>query len=373
MKKRFSITLFFLALVLFGWFLFQSLNPKEKEDVPLALGTKQSIVEKTTSTKEPELNAEEKELLEKFTPEEVENLKYSHKAAQAANQNVTFYGQCLDQDNNPIEGVRVQAKLTKMRKSMLSVVVTESFKYYDQLETVTDKDGRFEFIDKGSYLLLEQIKRSGYMDARGPESFGYRFGQILTGNTMAGMHKANPLKPIIFTMWKKGEGSTAMQLHDKNGYKSEIGMQKSDMGTVAYFDLSKRSKTGASTGNTIEVTALNEGNRHRDPISRKIVGSRFHAWSYTLRIPEGGLVQTDDIFLFRPPETGYEESFNFAVPEGEDGWIGQVEAQKFYFKTTDGNYGAFILNVRATADGGMGFRFKKLFFNPTGERNLENF
>jgi hypothetical protein len=134
--------------------------------------------------------------------------------------------------------------------------------------------------------------------------------------------------------------------------------------------------TGASSGSVIEVIARNEANVRWDPELFRTVGEGIgKAWSFTLELPGGGFVPTDDLFLFQPPESGYEEIYAFEVPEGgrAKGWISRLEEQKFYFRTADGNYGAFILNVVATAKGEMGFRFNKLYFNPTGERSLEQF
>lgn len=302
----------------------------------------------------------------------VENLKYSSEAAEAANQNVVFYGKCVDQDGNPIPDVRVTAKITKMRKSMISVVINESFKYHENLTTSSDENGRFSFVEKGSYLVLEDIEKEGYLAARGA-SRSYSFGRILTGATMAGIHQGDPLNPVVFTLWEKGEGSAATEIPDRNGANADFGMQEGAKDKVIYLDLGRRIETTGPSENSMKVTLHNSGNRRRDPLSREIAGTRFPEWSYTLEMPGGGIVLTDDLFLFRPPESGYEESFTFEVPEGEEEWISQVEEQRFYFKTAEGNYGAFALNVRATATGAMGFRFKKLFFNPSGERSLEQF
>ena len=113
MNKRILTAVFLLILILCGLFILKSSDPQEKQEIPLELDSKDDPGVAATIKEEPGLSAEEEELLERFTPEEVENLKYSHQAAQAANQNVIFYGQCLDQDDNPIEGVKVEAEVTK--------------------------------------------------------------------------------------------------------------------------------------------------------------------------------------------------------------------------------------------------------------------
>ncbi|GEM_PF-2280669 len=374
MKKQIIIVLLLglVALTVAYWFLLRPARPKQPSE-PI------ERIESPTAKQSPNVIEPDvidkglSELSEQFTPKEIENLKYSHQAAQAANQNITFYGKCIDQDGNPIPDVQVTAKLTKMRKSMVSVVVNESFKYYETLTTSSDANGRFSFVEKGSYLVLEVIEKEGYLPARGSGK-SFSFGRILTGATMAGIHQGDPLSPMVYTLWKKGEGSSATVLHDQNGAKADFGFSKNEMGSALYYDLSRRSKVTGATGNTMEVVASNDANSRWDPELFKHVGKGSNtAWSFTLKIPGGGITLTDDSFLFRPPESGYEENYTFAVPEGEESWISQVEAQNFYFKTADGNYGAFTLKVAAGATGSMGFRFKKLFFNPTGERNLENF
>lgn len=373
MSKRILASIVLLVLVFSGLFLFRSGEKNESQSAETNF-VKGETVEIKSPPQDIEISEEEQQLLEQFTPEEVENLKYNHSAAQAANQNVTFYGLCVDQDGNPIEGVRIEARLTKMRKSMLSVVANDSFKYYEELKAMTDMDGRFEFIDEGSYLSLKSIEKEGYMEARGPDSFGFRFGQILVGDALAGAHKGNPLKPVVFTLWKKGEGSAASEIHDRNGARADFGIEKSGMGKPVYFDLSSRIKTSSPSENSMEVVAQNSADRRWDPELQKGVGQgRYKAWSFTFKIPGGGFYPTNDLFLFRPPEEGYEESFTVDIPEGEDGWMNEIKGQKLYFKTAAGNYGALVFDAVATAEGAIGFRFKKLFFNPTGERSLENF
>jgi hypothetical protein len=192
-KRTISFTLLALFIAVGILFILTGEDPRESADVVL-VEEKNESPSNSSIEKKPELSAEEQELLQQFTPEEVENLKYSHQAAQAANQNVIFYGQCIDQDGTPIKDVQVEAKVTKMRKSMVAVVATESFKYHEQLSALTDETGRFEFKAKGSYLLLEKIKHPDYLDARGPESLDYQFGQILYGNAMAGMHQPDRTK-----------------------------------------------------------------------------------------------------------------------------------------------------------------------------------
>lgn len=374
MNKRIIASIVLLVVVFFGLFFFRTGEKNEAQNAKTNFATDELVEKRPLPPQDTEISEEEQQILEQFTPEELENLKYNHSAAQAANQNVTFYGLCVDQDGNPIEGVRIQASLTKMRKSMLSVVVNDSFKYYEELEANTDRNGRFEFIDEGSYLSLKSIEKEGYLEARGPDSFGFRFGQILVGDALAGAHKGDPLEPVVFTLWKKGDGSAATEIHDRNRARADFSMKDGVVNRVFHFDLERRIETNGASGESMKVTAYNSSNRHRDPSTKEIVGKgRYRAWSFSFEIPGGGFYETEDLFLFRPPEGGYDEVFTVEVPEGEENWLSQISDKKLYFKTSSGNYGAFVFDVVATANGGMGFRLTKLFFNPTGERNLENF
>ena len=371
MNKRVLIFVILLALVVCGALILKPKDADNKVHEPLV---KEESKEVENPLKEPDISPEEQELLEQFTPEEVENLRYSHEAAQAANQSVIFYGQCMDQNGIPIEGVLVEAKLTKMRKSMLSVVANDSFKFAEILQAVSDEKGRFEFIDEGSSLSLTKMQKDGYLSAEKALYGGYQFGQILVGGNMAGMHQADPLNPVTFTLWKKSESSSEVDVKRNRSFRSDMEIKKSSLGRGHYFDLSRGSVVSRPSPNSMEVIALNDADSRWDPEQFKHVGRGSNtAWSYTLSIPEGGLIKTDDVFLFRPPESGYKESFKFEIPEGEDGWISQITDQKFYFVTSDKNYGAFILEVRAQADGAMSFFFNKLYFNPSGARDLENY
>lgn len=292
-------------------------------------------------------------------------------AARQANQNVVFYGLCIDQDGNPIEGVSVNARLSKQRRSVVAALITGEFKYYVELAAQTDRSGRFEIKDNGSYLLLERIQREGYLPARGPDSFGFAFGQILYGSAMAGMHQAVIDDPVVFTLWKKGEGSATIDAKRRRTYHADVGLKPEDLAREHFFDLGEGVRKEGPSPRTVTITAQNDGHRRWDSSSNRIIGEPTRAWSFEFSIPKGGLVETEDLFLFRPPESGFEETFRYATKKGWDGFSYQIEDRKFYFRTTDGNFGAFVLRVDAPSDGGMGFRFSEIYFNPEGERNLE--
>jgi hypothetical protein len=370
--KKTLFSILFVVIMIFG-FLF--LAKQEKEN-PLDSGKKSSNIESIAMQNVEELekvDPETAKFIDTLTEEDLEKLKYNFDAANAANQNVVFYGKCVDQNGNPIAGVSVKAKLTKMRKSMTSVLANGSFKYYVYLEAISDQNGRFEFFDEGSYLLLQSIDKSGYMDARGPDR-GYQFGQILHGNKMAGMHDPDPLKPVVFTMWKKGDGSQTILTKRKvrGEFGADVQIEKDAMDRAHFFDLKQGKIAGSPSTNTLTIVGENEGDAHWDPVKLKnVVSKRYFSWSFQLEIAAGGLQETEDQFLFLPPDSGYQESYEFSVSDDPEQWTGGILGKKFYFRTVEGNYGAFVLNARSSAEGVLSFYFEKIFFNPTGERDLE--
>lgn len=372
MKKNLFITLLVL-IAIFSVVFWMSREKDVAVTSPESASVTQVKDDKEEAELVDELDPEIEELREKFSEKEIENLKYNHQAAVAANQSVVFYGKCVNQDGEPIGGVSVKAKLTKMRKTMTSALANDGFKYYEYLETKSDENGRFEFIDKGSYLLLESIKKDGYMDARGPGR-GFQFGQVLYGSAMAGMHEPDPLDPVVFTMWEKGDGSEALLTKRPEGGAGgpDVNIGKSAAGRPFYFDFSRGERSNNLAADSLRIIGKNEGDAHWDPVKLKnVVNNRYYPWSFQLDLPGGGLLETDDLFLFRPPESGYQESYEFAVTDAPEDWAGDVFGKKFYFKTGNGNYGSFILDVRSSAQGDVRFYFDKVFFNPNGERDLE--
>lgn len=370
--KKILFSILFVVVLIFG-FLF--LTKQEKKN-PLYSGKKSSNTESIATENVEELekaDSETAKFIDTLTEEDLEKLKYNFDAANAANQNVVFYGKCVDQNGNPIAGVSVKAKLTKIRKSMTSVLAKGSFKYYVYLEAISDENGRFKFFDEGSYLLFESIKKSGYMDARGSDR-GYQFGQILYGNEMAGMHDPDPLKPIVFTMWKKGDGSQTILTKRKvrGEFGADVQIEKDETDHAHFFDLKQGKIAGSPSTNTLTIVGENEGDAHWDPVKLKnVVSKRYFSWSFRLGIAGGGLQETDDQFLFLPPDSGYQESYEFSVSDDPEQWTGDILGKKFYFRTAEGNYGAFELNARSSAEGALSFYFEKIYFNPTGERDLE--
>tara|TARA_B100001093_G_C26835599_1_gene1018187 strand:- start:82 stop:1209 length:1128 start_codon:yes stop_codon:yes gene_type:complete len=367
-KKPIVLVLFVIGVVIIFYFGLQKESPDSKHFEQIE---EQPIVEKEVVDEEiqaqSEQEAEKPEGLEQFSEEEIKNLEYSHKAAQAANQNIIFYGKCVDQDGNPIEGVKVDVKITKMRKSMVMAVLKESFKYYETETTMTDSNGRFEFKDRGSYLLFENISHPEYLNARSSSSNrGYQFGQILYGNALAGMHQPDPLKPVIFTLWKKGQGSKT------EVKESRVKIKKEELNSTQYFDLKTSKKTNQSDPEAIEISGTNGADLKWDADQKKYIGSsQNYEWSYTISLPNGGFAKTSDLFLFRPPESGYEESYTVQFKGNEEDWTSTPPVKKLYFKTGKGNYGAIEVQGRSYSDGRLLIKFNKILFNPTGERTLE--
>lgn len=78
-----------------------------------------------------------------------------HKIMSSANQPISFFGKVIDQDDNPISGVKVTFQIRYM-KEVRPVGIGDTFDY--PLVT-TGADGRFALTDaKGSVLAVKSLK-----------------------------------------------------------------------------------------------------------------------------------------------------------------------------------------------------------------------
>ena len=258
--------------------------------------------------------------------------------------NLDTYGQVIDQNGNPVAGVKIKGEAKQ---------AWEYKTYY----TETDARGLFSFVDihGRSFFIHPQKEGYGYNQKQLPE----RPQDYL----------ADPALPLRITMYKL-KGAEPMIHNDTKGLPYWYAFLQPN-GDPARINM-RTCRDDKYIGER-QVT----GERHYDltialhldePI--KTNGNRWLVcnWSATVGITNGGLVElpANTLYPFEAPADGYQPSLTFNFPTKMAGWTDHFE-KSFYFKSDQGKtYGRMTMQMN-----NWGRLALEIYANPAGSRNLE--
>ncbi len=337
MKRKYV----FLAACLIIAFLLWHFRPQQKNQQALSKDSAQ-----TNETQSEKGAAQVKKPRPQFTtnrssPEEIRStiqarIREMEIANERANDEwrtpIEFYGKAVDENNSPVEGVKIEFSCTDLSSAGNS--------YY---RTTSDASGLFSLKNVQGKLLVVRISKEGYYTSKKENnSFNY------VGENVNFVPDSN--NPIVFHLRKKGQAEPLIGL-DKD-------FQISISGKPLEIDL----KTG-------QVTKPGQGNLilefFRTPLDQ--TKERIYDWSFKTTVPGGGLVLSTKEFDFLAPEGGYESPENIEMAASlKDGWQGRIK-RKYFMKLPDGNYGRIFFDLMSH-NGSLKIQS---FINPSGSRNLE--
>ena len=226
---------------------------------------------------------------------------------------INCYGQILDQFSNAVPGASVKIGIRHLTIPDPLIPQVGSKQVY--LESVSDAEGRFEFHGETGDGFGIGITKEGYiLSPNAPTGFGPDAG---TSDN-----------PVIFTMWKKGNSQ-----HLITHYLSRISTPID--GRVIQFDLLNGTEVSSDGQLIVRV--------NRDP---QVLppGNDGYDWSAELDIPNGGLLATNDGFMFRAPKSGYSEVYKVDMPKGSTNWTTTLD-QQFYIHLPNGDYGSLAVHL----------------------------
>ena len=84
----------------------------------------------------------------------------------------------------------------------------------------------------------------------------------------------------------------------------------------------------------------------------------------------GGLLETNDVWLYEAPESGYQKALRIEESHDASDWKSYQDGKKIYFKT-HGNYGSADLKIVTQVFGDIAVYMDNVLINPAGFRNLE--
>ena len=256
---------------------------------------------------------------------------------------INYYGKVVDQDEQPISGVRVRYSIQSLYA--LPLLPGAKSEYFD---VVTDASGFFVIEGhKGSALGIDSLTKEGY-------KYSAKAGRaaLYSGNGDRD-YKPDATNPEIFTMVKKGAADPLVY------YKVHLSVPCD--GTPVRIDtMSGKVESAGDCQITLK----------REPYNIIFGGPRF-SWSVKMELIGGGLVELMGMGTYRAPQEGYEREFVYGQAADDPKWGGGLR-KVFYIKTREGRYGRFNIDLDADYQPPPARAGLEVYLNPTpGLRNLE--
>lgn len=263
------------------------------------------------------------------------------KAVENGNKRIDLYGKVIDQNSNPVPGVKISIVAQQWYMPLPGNFDSKPV----HIGAETQADGRFEIHDKGNNFNIETVEKSGYE---------------LSSETVRAFRASNSSfeNPVIFKMWKKGE--TAQLISQDNDTRIPYD------GTPVVFDLLTGQKnTGDAATGDLRVTLT------RNPLNIPSGYRNAFEWHATIEAIDGGLIQSDDEFMYVAPADGYQPRIQIDMPADATNWANIYDIS-FYAKTRGGNiYSRVKFEFRVDSSKPQtGFTITSSA-NPSGSRNLQ--
>jgi hypothetical protein len=257
------------------------------------------------------------------------------------NVHINFFGQCVDQNNEPIPGVKIAMSVRHWEFSP----TIGPHAHYPGKELSTGPDGRFDWSDSsetGDILSLDKMEKDGYiLSPKAPRHFAAGTG--------------SRQNPTIFKLWKKGEKQSLLS-HDLK----RVGVPVD--GSEVQFDLLKGTKVESGGQFIMRVK--------RDPQILSSDNTGYN-WSAEFEISNGGLVPSTNDFTYSAPASGYQETYKIEMLNDKPGRRSTFN-QTFYVEFENGKYyGTLTVNLLTFHSPPPIILNLEIVINPNGSRNLQ--
>lgn len=320
MKK---IIIIILSAILVGFIIlfFAEKNPKVESIVPQisSSGTQPELTVNKESRSNKSLQNENIRIEKPSALDSLINLAF--RSAKP----VRFYGRIVDQFGQGVPGVKI----------VYSIYIVDSG---GRITTQTDREGRFQTrSDRGIKLVIHKMNKSGY-------DIPFRKYSVFK-LSKAGQHsglwsETSPKNPFLYGVWRKTEGAAIIHGYLGNKFPSNDG----------FFQLGL---LGIRGDIKIAFKTHPKGTRY----------SR-NDWSVTIKSISGGLVESNDSFMYKAPVAGYKPEWVAEYKLGEKGWTDNIH-RKFYFNVGQ-VYGKFNISVEPYSDPGKSSISGEYWINPIG-------
>tara|TARA_B100001093_G_C26833773_1_gene1017407 strand:- start:85 stop:1158 length:1074 start_codon:yes stop_codon:yes gene_type:complete len=347
MKKRYLTVLVVLLIALIFFFQKDKFQNSPQKDIE-TLKEKDPIVKKEETIPNDLNNIPNKEELVKKRREKYQKMiEGYHESGVISNQKFRFFGKVVDQFNSPVIGADITVRLFKYNKSFLSDALGGNASPQRNIKKLitlkSDANGDFSLVNEmGTEIEITYIKKEGYLEKYENRIFLYS-------------SKRENEDRVTYTLWKKGVTEPLVKDDKFYGIEPDNRIYTLDL-------INSKKKEGKQSGDIFVQI--------KRPSDAKRTGVQFD-WTLNIEVNDGGIIPTNDTFLYEAPESGYQTSFTLEMKADSKDWTRELKKAKFYVKSRGGKiYSSFVVDVYAVYNDQSVFNIEWLT-NLSGSRNLE--
>lgn len=313
-----------------------------------------------------QLSIEEKlektyQVLEKLPPE-YKGLKRQYQIALSTLPSIIFYGRVIDQHGQPVKNATVWYEGTS---TYLSAGGGRGL-------AATDDDGYFEVDTAGAELSLGSIKHPeiddiAYQAPKTNSSHPNKYGAIrlLSQEDKQGIYSTwrdhtEKDRAYIIHAWRLGEYEGALE----GGGSFGLYSGKTYTINLSHTDKYKRISEGLNDGDLRIICTRPHIESYRD------IGD----WSVSIVPVNGGILETDDLYMNMAPVSGYQATLEINMRKGSQNYQKSLLNKRYYITLKNGQkYGSLFINIDpfvSIEDDACSIRINSKI-NPSGSRNLE--
>lgn len=245
-----------------------------------------------------------------------------------------FHGKIVDQYGKPVSGANVFGYRSQFPLFL-------SFGSFDQRTLTSDEEGLFTLRNEtGTDIMVSFINQDGYYFKNEMRRFYYK--ERVSGLDKTSESISTPNNPVVFSGWKVEQPEAKLAYFEKR-YVFKPGKQS------YLIKLNKHAN--------LKVTIL------LDPE----VPLESRTWDMSIEVLDGGLIESNDLYLFEAPKRGYLNKRTISPSEPLIN-ANTHELKRVFYVQSGGKYGHIELKILAYSYGlNVGL---KSWFNLDGTRNL---
>jgi len=282
---------------------------------------------------------------------------------KSQNSPLEFYARAVDQNGNPVSGATLNLEISRFDERWifrpdLKKVTDENLIQHKKIDLISAADGRFSYTEgKGIGIDIISVGKYGYYWER-PSTMGtfdYAGGRRV-GNTWDMTNAFNHDTGYSFHLWKKGEMEPLIPISGQVKMNYEIQGQWVSNYFVQFAPA--RVEWTNFDGADLAIKGVRRSSGNAD---------RPYEFTFTLFVPNGGMLISEDSYAYLAPSAGYQSSWTFEnKPQNSPPDFPWTKTT--YFKLRGGKmYAGVRLGF---CNNGFSFSLDG-YLNPNGSRNLE--